>query len=174
MKSWKLFGSVGIVIVFFWFFGNILQAWLLIPTISEWLNPLGIGKYFSYALAVPVFFWVNCALGQIFSLRKSNRTIGFVMILGLFGALSLARGLQTQGDNFDGEGNSLNRYVQVSPGRVKILPATTKYDPETGQKTMPLTQEALREIEAAKRARWESGTGGLQDMHDMYKTLAKP
>lgn len=174
MKNWKLFGSAGIVFIFFWFFGGILQAWILIPTISEWLDPLGIGEYFSYALAVPIFFWVNCALGQIFSLHKSNRTIGLAMILGLFAVLRLVQGVHTNGDNFDTEGKPLNSYVQVSPGRVKILPSTTKYDPETGQKTMPLTPEALREIEAAKRARWESGTGGLQDTINMYKTLAKP
>jgi hypothetical protein len=54
---------------------------------------------------------------------------------------------------------------------VKIRSGDTKYDPETGLKTVPLTPEALKGIEAAKREAWKKG--GLSEMSDMYQSLSK-
>jgi hypothetical protein len=169
--NWKLLGGIGITGAFLYFFGSIIQAFFLIPTISGWLAPLGIGKHFAFALAIPIFFWLNLAMGKIFSLQKINRTIGLAMVLGVFGVISLFQGVQTNGDRFDRETGAPNYSFSNDGSGVKIRSGDTKYDPETGLKTVPLTPEALKGIEAAKREAWKKG--GLSEMSDMYQSLSK-
>ncbi len=171
--NWKFIVTTGFVIAILYFFGGLLQAALFIPSIVEWISPLGTGKYFGLALAIPIFFWFSTALGKIFSLRKSNRIQGLMMILGFFGVISIIQGMKSYGNMFDQEtGAPMQVYVRDIPsGQIRILSSDKKFDPVTGQKTLPLTQEILNEMESQKRESWKDG--GLREMSDMYKTISQ-
>lgn len=171
--NWKFLGGTSLLLFALYFFGGILQAVLFIPSIADWIAPLGVGKYFAYAIAVPLFFWLNFAIGKLFSFRKMSRRIGLFMLLGLFGAMSLMLGVKSHGDRFDQEtGTPMKSYTRDAlSGQIRIFPSGTKFDPETGQKTLPLTPEVVGEMESMRRESWTNG--GLREMGDMYRTIPK-
>lgn len=171
--NWKLIGGSGLFFGFLYLFGGIIQAALLIPSIADWLAPLGIGKHFAFVLAIPIFFWFNFALGKIFSLRKMNRIIGLVMILGFFGILSLFQGVKSYGNLFDQETGAPLRVYARDPitGKINIYSPEIQFDPANGQKTSPLTQEILNEMEIKKRDAWKNG--GLLEMREFYQSISE-
>ncbi len=149
---WKIiFGAGALTSVFLYFFGGILQAVFFIPIISGYLVPLGIGKYFAFAVAIPLFFWLNSAMGKLFSLRKYNRTMGLSMILGSICIFSLIQGMQTKDDRFDRWDGSPNHSYVMNGLEVKLFPKDVKFDPASGQATSLLTYTALQEIEWEKQ-----------------------
>ena len=169
--NWKQIVGMGVFLYVLYFFSGILQAIFLIPVISGWLTPLGINKHFAFALAIPLFFWFNCAMGKLFSIYKINRTVGLVMILSVFFVISLIQGIQTNGDRFDREIGTSNFSYSRDGSHIKLLPANVRYDPETGLSTQPLTPEVAKEYEASKKETWKNG--GLREMQDMYQNLSK-
>ncbi len=170
--NWKVcFGGASIFMLMLYFLSGILQAIFLIPYISGMLMPLGISKYFAIALAIPLFFWLNCGIGKIFSLRSINRLKGLAMVLGVFLVINLLLGIQTSDDLFDREAGTPNFVYSSDNTGIKVWSKGTNFDPETGEKTKPLTVDVIKTDEAAKKDSWQNG--GLREMGDMYKTISR-
>ena len=150
-KLYLILGSLGILFVLWFFLGFIFQALLLIPIISGWIEPFGLGKYFTFVIAIPIFFWIYFAIKKIFSINKWNRITGLSMVLGFAITIMFALGMQTKDYRFDPEtGAPLYSFSRDGLGELHLHSGNMKFDPRTGKKASPLTPEALEELEKSR------------------------
>ncbi|MFA5994049.1 MAG: hypothetical protein WC823_03760 [Parcubacteria group bacterium] len=133
------------------FYGNVIAALWFIPHIMEWLEPLGVGKYFSLVLAIPLAVWISISIGKVISFNREKRLQGILMATGAVVALALLLGVMTRNYRFDPQsGSPQYSFSWDVNGGVKILPKTMKVDPETGAKTMPLLPNIVQGSAASK------------------------